>query len=292
MSQLALQSNAKDMMGSATLSAVRGQGSKGSGAPKRGAGSVGLVADLSNKLARQRKQLDELVAAQAAKKSTWKWYHVLGLILLNNLVVMAIGITAGSAFYGVGPIAEGSFKSGMIKTEGLQVMADEGHQQVVFESTVGTADLTIKAANGFDSTILFAGKDEAARFSMVASGEDYFAIRSSDGRDRISLTQGVTGESELRMDPMGGELVRPQPLPPLHAPVPAAAQPPQPTAAGCSARGYRSQQECAGNLGRPELRLRHDPDAQQLDAHHVGRRHHAQAGRARDAEGQRGGRRG
>ena len=211
MSELALQPNGKEMQfgASAKLSAMGGSSRSGGGGggPKRGAGSVGLVADLSNKLARQRKQLDELVAAQAAKKSTWKWYHVLGLILLNNLVVMAIGITAGSAFYGVGPISEGSFKSGMIKTEGLQVMADEGHQQVVFESTVGTADLTIKAANGFDSTVLFAGNDEATRFSMVASGEDYFAIRSSNGVDRIALTQAVTGESELRMDPQGGELV-------------------------------------------------------------------------------------
>eukprot|EP01052_Picozoa_sp_SAG31_P010450 SAG31_NODE_573_length_13971_cov_5.931949_2_plen_275_part_00 len=210
MSELALQS-AKEMPRGPTLSTMGGSsrstGNGGVSGPKRGAGSVGLVADLSNKLARQRKQLDELVAAQATKKSTWKWYHVLGLILLNNLVVMTIGITAGSAFYGVGPIAEGSFKSGMIKTEGLQVMADEGHQQVVFESTVGTSDLTIKAANGFDSKLLFAGKDEVERFSMVASGDDYFAIRSSTGVDRIAMAQAVTGETELRMDPQGGELI-------------------------------------------------------------------------------------
>ena len=38
------------------------------------------------------------MSQNAAKKSTWKWYHVLGLILLNNLVVMvrppALAITA------------------------------------------------------------------------------------------------------------------------------------------------------------------------------------------------------
>ena len=66
-------------------------GSGGMAKKPRGAGSVGLVADLSNKLARQRKQLDELVSQNAAKKSTWKWYHVLGLILLNNIFVMVRG---------------------------------------------------------------------------------------------------------------------------------------------------------------------------------------------------------
>ena len=77
-------------MSSKALAAAPGAG----GAPQaargkpRGAGSVGLVADLSNKLARQRKQLDELVSQNAAKKSTWKWYHVLGLIMMNDLIVM------------------------------------------------------------------------------------------------------------------------------------------------------------------------------------------------------------
>jgi predicted acyltransferase (DUF342 family) len=167
-----------------------------------------LVADLSNKLARQRKQLDELVAAQAAKKSTWKWYHVLGLILLNNIVVMAVGVIAGSAFYGIGPISDGSFKSGMIKTEGLEVMADEGQQQVVFESTVGTSDLTIQAASGHQSKIVLASGDGSERCSMVSAGADYFALRDSGGVDRISLqADAETGNTELHLTPTNGEVV-------------------------------------------------------------------------------------
>ena len=175
----------------------------------RGAGSVGLVADLSNKLARQRKQLDELVSQNAAKKSTWKWYHVLGLILLNNLVVMAIGITgitAGSAFYGVGPIAEGSFQSGKIKTEGLDVVADDGPQHVVFESTTDRSDLVIRGASGTESKVVLAGMDSGERFSVASTGRDYFAIRQ-EGVDRISLvTSG--GVTDMLLAPTGaGELV-------------------------------------------------------------------------------------
>jgi hypothetical protein len=173
----------------------------------RGAGSVGLVADLSSKLARQRQQLDALVKQNAAKKQTWKWYHVLGLILLNNLIVMGIGIAAGSAFYGIGPIAEGSFKSGKIKTEGLEVVADEGPQNVIFESKTGRSDLVIRGAAGAESKVVLSGAEADERFSMVSSGKDYFAIRQN-GADRLSLVMDATGKTDMNLVPVGsGELV-------------------------------------------------------------------------------------
>eukprot|EP01052_Picozoa_sp_SAG31_P062835 SAG31_NODE_21798_length_540_cov_1.623583_1_plen_128_part_01 len=56
---------------------VESNGSSVAPAPattKKLTGSAGLVQDLSNKLAKQRKQLNELVAQNAAKKSTWRWY--------------------------------------------------------------------------------------------------------------------------------------------------------------------------------------------------------------------------
>jgi hypothetical protein len=179
---------------------------RASGKP-RGAGSVGLVADLSNKLARQRKQLDELVAQNAAKKSTWKWYHVLGLILLNNLIVMAVGIIAGSAFYGVGPISEGSFKSGKIKTEGLEVVADEGPQHVIFESKQSSSDLVIRAAAGAEAKVVLGGTEQHERFSLVSSGADYFAIRQNNV-DRLSLVTDAAGRTDMHLVTDGeGELI-------------------------------------------------------------------------------------
>jgi hypothetical protein len=194
----------------------------------------------------RRHRLDELVSQNAAKKSTWKWYHVLGLILLNNLVVMvrptpaplararfsaaatarseqrrlrestvaslrapsqAIGITAGSAFYGIGPIAEGSFKSGKIKTEGLDVVADDGPQHVVFESTTERSDLVIRGASGTESKVVLAGMDSGERFSVASTGRDYFAIRQ-EGVDRISLVTSADGVTDMLLAPTGaGELV-------------------------------------------------------------------------------------
>lgn len=50
-------------------------------------------------------RLDELVSQNAAKKSTWKWYHVLGLILLNNIVVMVRASPAFAARAHARPVA-------------------------------------------------------------------------------------------------------------------------------------------------------------------------------------------
>jgi hypothetical protein len=159
-----------------------GNSSGGPPAPasaKKLTGSAGLVQDLSNKLAKQRKQLDELVSQNAAKKSTWRWYHVLGIIVLNDMLVMMIGISAASAFYGVGPISDGSFKSGLIKAEGLEVINEEGPQEVIMESTTGASQLTIQAADGFAAKLVLAGSgaEEVERFAFTSTGPDFFAIQ-------------------------------------------------------------------------------------------------------------------
>ena len=126
--------------------------------------------------------------------------------MLFALCAQAIGITAGSAFYGIGPIAEGSFKSGKIKTEGLDVVADDGPQHVVFESTTDRSDLVIRGASGLESKVVLAGMDSGERFSVASTGRDYFAIRQ-EGVDRISLVTSA-GVTDMLLAPTGaGELV-------------------------------------------------------------------------------------
>ena len=53
-------------------------------------GASGLVQELSSKLARQRKLLDELIAQKAATASTVRRWHVGLGVLLNNLLSMMI----------------------------------------------------------------------------------------------------------------------------------------------------------------------------------------------------------
>ena len=177
-----------------------------SASAKKLTGSAGLVQDLSNKLAKQRKQLDELVMQNASKKSTWRWYHVLMLILVNDLVVMAIGISGASAFYGVGPIPDGSFKSGQIRAEGLEVINEEGPQSVLMESAAGRSQLTISAAEGHVAKLVFGGiGDGSERFAMESSGQDSFAITQA-GQPRISVrAQG--NRTDIDINPDHGELV-------------------------------------------------------------------------------------
>eukprot|EP01043_Picozoa_sp_COSAG02_P008019 COSAG02_NODE_249_length_27097_cov_30.179155_8_plen_2297_part_00 len=174
---------------------------------KKLTGSAGLVQDLSNKLAKQRKQLDELVTQNASKKSTWRWYHVLMLIFLNDLIVMAVGISGASAFYGVGPIGDGSFKSGQIRAEGFEVINEEGPQSVLIESATGDSQLTISAAEGHVAKLVFAGSGTEAveRFAMESSGQDSFAITQA-GQSRIAV-RAEGNRTDIEINPDHGELV-------------------------------------------------------------------------------------
>eukprot|EP01048_Picozoa_sp_COSAG05_P004384 COSAG05_NODE_233_length_13251_cov_30.223920_1_plen_2428_part_00 len=189
-------------------------GSSKSGAPpsapaakKALSGSAGLVQDLSNKLAKQRKQLEELVAQNAAKKSTWRWYHVFLLICVNNMFVVGIGISVASVYYGIGPLDGGSFKAGAIKAEGLTVLNEEGPQDVLFESTTGSAQLSIQAATGHKAKLVFAGAgaEEVERFSMESEGTESFAITQA-GQKRLSI-EAEGNRTNININPYHGELV-------------------------------------------------------------------------------------
>ena len=48
-------------------------GSPAKASAKKLSGNAGLVQELSRKLAKQRQQVDQLMAQNAAKKSTWRW---------------------------------------------------------------------------------------------------------------------------------------------------------------------------------------------------------------------------
>jgi|EP01047_Picozoa_sp_COSAG01_P006214 hypothetical protein len=68
-----------------------------------GAGTLGLVNDLSVKLAKQRKQLNGLVKdVKSAASRQARWYHYAGAVLVNNVVVVLLGILIGNWVYGIG----------------------------------------------------------------------------------------------------------------------------------------------------------------------------------------------
>ncbi len=182
-------------------------GSPAKASAKKLSGNAGLVQELSKKLATQRKQVDQLVAQNAAKKSTWRWYHVAVLILVNNLLVLLVGISGASAMYDVGPIEDGSFKSGQIRAEGLEVINEDGPQTVLMESTTGGSYLTVSAAEGHVSKLTFAGSgaQEVERFAMESTGRDSFAITQA-GQSRIAV-KSQSSRTDIEINPDHGELV-------------------------------------------------------------------------------------
>lgn len=170
-------------------------------------GPAGLFQELTDKLKKQKAQVDQLRAQSAAKSSTWRWYHFVVLVMLNNFIVMLVGISGVSAMYGVGPIEDGSFMSGQIRAEGLEVINEEGPQTVVMESTTGGSYLTVSAAEGHVSKLVFTGSgaEEVERFAMESSGSDSFAITQAS-QSRIAVRSHSNG-TNIEVNPDHGELV-------------------------------------------------------------------------------------
>ena len=69
----------------------------------QGAGTLGLVNDLSVKLAKQRKQLNGLVKdVKSASAREARWYHYAGALLCNNMLIIFLGVLVGNLLYGIG----------------------------------------------------------------------------------------------------------------------------------------------------------------------------------------------
>jgi len=85
-------------------------------AANQGAGTLGLVNDLSVKLAKQRKQLNGLVKdVKASTAKETRWYHYVGATVLNNIVIVVLGIMVGNLLYGIGSEG-GSLIASMLPT--------------------------------------------------------------------------------------------------------------------------------------------------------------------------------
>ena len=76
-------------------------------------GTLALVNDLSVKLQKQRKQLNEIVKeVKSASDKELSWANYACVLVVSNILVMATGFVAGMLLYGIGPQA-GSFSAGM-----------------------------------------------------------------------------------------------------------------------------------------------------------------------------------
>lgn len=151
------------------------------------AGTAHLVQALSQKLAGQRKMLDEMSVQKAQSKSTWKWWHVVGLVLLNNLLAVGFGFGSGSVFYGVSTWGEDGISVDSLNAEGMIVTVN-GAQRVILTNTAGAGHVQIEAGEGSNAELRFADADGTARFAMEATGHNEFAITQT-GESRIRIVR-------------------------------------------------------------------------------------------------------
>ena len=98
-----------------------------------------------------KRAIQTLVEAQASQrrgsrfKIDWKWYHIVFLILFNDLILIAVGTSIGSAFYNISPLAGGSFRAGPMEAENIAINPELGLAQQTIHSVDEEATLELRA---------------------------------------------------------------------------------------------------------------------------------------------------
>ena len=156
--------------------------------------SSAIVAELSAKLAKQRKMLDELAAQKAQTKSTWKWWQVPTLVFFNNLLAVGFGWGTGSIFFGVGRWGEG-WTANQVTADGLLVSVD-GQSTVLLERPGDVGHLVLEGGEHAAVQLQFGnagGGDQ--RCAMETSSGDVFSITLA-GKERVRIQRTHRNVSE------------------------------------------------------------------------------------------------
>lgn len=171
--------------------------------------TAALVKDLSAKLARQRKQLEELVAQRAATASSTRWYHVALLTMANNLLAIFAGFCAGSFFFQVGPFGSGSFEAEFIRADALQVRS-AGPLVATLEPSSGGATLNLQAGADYAAQIILAG-DAGGEYAChsdtlcieAVNKSDFVILQAAQPRVRLRSSDG-SNNTDLLLTPLPG----------------------------------------------------------------------------------------
>ena len=124
-----------------------------------------------------KRAFQTMVEAQASQKRgarfkiDWKWYHILLLIVFNDIVLIAVGMAIGSAFYGVGPLVGGSFTADAIQVEEMSVLPERGEAHGLLHSVDGSSKLDLRSHTGNIAQISLGDHEsnDNAIFNMLAT---------------------------------------------------------------------------------------------------------------------------
>jgi hypothetical protein len=169
-----------------------------------------------------KRAIQTLVEAQASQrrgsrfKVDWKWYHILFLIMFNDLVLIAVGSAIGSAFYNIKPLKGGSFSAGPIEVEQLAVNPEVGFAGATIQSTDDDASLAIRSMSN-DMAKISMGDSGAAQeklftmqthtavgqkpaFMLMEGFENRMWMGGAGGRTDIDLNPSDTGKIYVNRD--------------------------------------------------------------------------------------------
>ena len=163
-----------------------------------GGGTLGLVNDLSVKLAKQRKQLNALVKevkSSADKQITWRGY--LWRLVLNDICIMLVGFIVGMMLLGVSP-TQGSFTASKVQATGLTVRPDQGASEVSVAAPAGTSEVAIQSSEL--SVMELAGFDDRESYRFAAPTAELLQLtHGGDVRFEVDGTGVASNGTDVKM---------------------------------------------------------------------------------------------
>ena len=88
-------------------------------------------------------------------------------VLVNGVVLIALAITMGSAFYSISPISNGSFRASRVETTGLIVNPSVGAVDVRMLSVEGDTELSLRGVQRAGLSLGETGAAPGETFSLV-----------------------------------------------------------------------------------------------------------------------------
>lgn len=166
-------------------------------------GTLGLVNDLSVKLAKQRKQLGSLVKdVKTTAAAELKWYHYVSILVCNNILVLIIGFLAASALYGISP-SDGSFTANKITTTGMEVVSSEGGpddlQDVRIESSASESQLSIESPT--QSAMVFETIEGIGHYSWSSGSMQKLSLQRSGTAKADMVVLTTTNVTDVHFNP-------------------------------------------------------------------------------------------
>lgn len=143
-----------------------------------------------------------------------RWWHIVLAIVINDILLIALGASIASAFYQIEPIDNGSFRADNIEVAGLKIDPGSGDVNVLMESFDAQTELALKSAKGMPAMLSMtdaaAPDDEIfSLLSVLSKGKSARSLELNQGSiERLAIVEGGAlgassgkNDTDIRLDP-------------------------------------------------------------------------------------------